>query len=217
MEANSKEWFAFRRGKFTASECHKLMGEKGGITTQTAKTYILDKVAEALSDPHWNEDNDYKNKATEWGITLEPDALEYYSLAYNLNVDKPDPQSPDWCDEVSCSPDGIVYPEKDDNYGIEIKCPYVRSNHVNHMLMLCEADLKKVMPAYYWQILMCMLIFQFEYYEFISYDPRFVGKNRMFVLPFKIENVHDDIKRLKENLLLAVKEKHRIINLINEE
>lgn len=214
MEDYSKEWFTFRRGKFTASKCHMLMGEKGGITTQTAKTYILDKVAEELSDPHWVEEQ-YKDRATQWGINLEPDASEYYSLAFNLNVDKPDPQSPEWCDEISCSPDGIVYPQHENNYGIEIKCPYNRSNHVKHMLLMEERDLKSTMKEYYWQVLMNMLIFEFNYYEFISYDPRFIGKNRMFVLPFKIENVNDDIKRLKENLLLAVKEKHRIINLIN--
>ena len=44
MEAGSKQWHEFRSGRFTASECHKLMGEKGGINTQTAQSYIIDKV-----------------------------------------------------------------------------------------------------------------------------------------------------------------------------
>mgnify|MGYP000967497933 FL=1 len=56
----------FRKGKFTASECYKLMGERGGITTQTAQTYILEKAAETLYDKEWI-DTSSDSVATRWG------------------------------------------------------------------------------------------------------------------------------------------------------
>ncbi len=211
--AHQKEFNKFHRGKFTASECYKLMGEKGGITTATAQTYILEKAAEELYDPEWIDDQ-YKGKAVEWGLSLEEDAREYYSLAFNVNVDKPDGQDAEFSKECGCSPDGIAYPIDLPNYGVEYKCPYEPTNHLRYMLMKTEQDLKTVKKEYYWQVLDCMLIFNFQYYEFVSYDPRYVGKNRMFVLPFYRKNVESDIVLLKQNLLLAVEEKHRILKLI---
>lgn len=211
---HQKEFNKFHRGKFTASEIHKLMGEKGGITTATAQTYILEKVAEELSDPEWIDDT-YKGKAIEWGLMLEPEALEYYSLAFNVPVEKPQSQNAEWSDEVGCSPDGLVYPKDNKVYGLECKCPYYTANHVKHMLLKTEQDLKKLTKDYYWQILMNMLIFGLDYYELISYDPRFIGANRMYVLPFHRHNVEQDIVLLKQNILLALEEKHRIISLIN--
>ena len=96
----------FRKGKFTASECHKLMGERGGITTQTAKTYILEKAAETLYDKEWI-DTSSDSVATRWGKELEPDASMYYELAYKVTVEKPNPQCAEWSDEVG-SPDRLV-------------------------------------------------------------------------------------------------------------
>ena len=48
MEQRSDEWYEIRRGKFTASEIHKLMGVKG--LGKTGLTYIDDVVADMLSD-----------------------------------------------------------------------------------------------------------------------------------------------------------------------
>lgn len=215
---HQKEFNKFHRGKFTASEIHKLMGSKGGITTDTAQTYILQKVAEELYDKDWVDDS-FKGKAVEWGLMLEDDAREYYSLAFNIPVDKPFGQNAEWSDEVGCSPDGIAYPPPETlmiNYGLEFKAPYEPSNHVRYMLMKTEADLKSTKKEYYWQVLMCMLVYDFYYYEFCSYDPRFSGANRMYVLPIHRKNVEGDIILLKQNILLAVEEKHRIMNLINQ-
>ena len=40
------EWLSIRKGKFTASEIHKLMGQRG--FGDTGMTYILEKVTEEL-------------------------------------------------------------------------------------------------------------------------------------------------------------------------
>ena len=213
--SHQKEFNKFHRGKFTASEVFNLMGEKSGINTEGAKTYILEKVAEELYDSEWVDDS-YKGKEVEWGNLMEVDALEYYSLAFNVDVEKPQPQTPEWCSEVGCSPDGLVYPKDGKVYGLEIKSPYNPTNHVKHMMLKQESDLKKLTKKYYWQVVMCILIFGLDYYEFLSYDPRFVGANRMYVLPFHKVNIEQDMILLKQSLLDAVKEKHRILNLINQ-
>lgn len=213
MEAGSKEWLKFRRGKFTASQCYKLMGEKGGITTKTAQSYILEKVAEELSDEEW-EDSSYLSSAIQWGNTHEPDACAYYEIAFNVEVEKPESQCPEWCDEVSGSPDGLVYPTDKKVYGVEYKCPYNPVNHLKHMLIRTVTDFKKDATDYYWQVLCYMLIFNLDYYEFVSYDPRYTGSNRMYVLPIYRKQVESDIERLKENLLLAVEEKHKYLQMI---
>lgn len=208
MKAGSEEWHKFRAGRFTASECAALMGEKGGVTTATAQTYILEKVAEVLTGG-WRAD--VSTAATRWGEEMEPEAALYYEMAFKKTVEKPDPQCPEWSDDVSGSPDGLVYSDSG-VYGVEIKCPYNPVNHVRHMQLKTEADLKKLNKDYYWQVLCYMLIFGLDRYEFVSFDPRFTGSNRMYVLPFNRANVSADIEQLKLNLLLAVEMKQQILN-----
>lgn len=210
MEANSKEWHDFRSGKFTASEAHKLMGEKGGVTTATAQSYIIDKVAETLTGG-WHDD--MSTVATRWGADLEPDAAAYYELAFNQTIEKPDPQCPEWSNEVSGSPDGIVY-NAAQVYGVEFKCPYNPANHVKHMLIRSAADLKATSKEYYWQILTYMLIFDLPMWEFVSYDPRFSGDKRMHVVEIKRHHVQDDIEKLHKTLIEAVKLKHEYLKRI---
>lgn len=210
MEPGSKEWHNFRHGRFTASECHKLMGEKGGVTTATAQTYILDKVAETLTDG-WHDEVD--TIATRWGENLEPDAVAYYEQAFSTIVEKPDPQCPEWSDEVSGSPDGLVY-DDDCVYGIEVKCPYNPSNHVKHMLIRSYADLKVTSKEYYWQIVCYMLIFGLQKYEFVSYDPRFTGIKRMHVVEIRRNQVQADIDKLQAALLEAVEIKKNYLKRI---
>lgn len=208
MKAGSEEWHKFRAGRFTASECAALMGEKGGVTTATAQTYILEKVAEVLTGG-WRAD--VSTAATRWGEEMEPEAALYYEMAVKETIEKPDPQCPEWSDDVSGSPDGLVYSDTG-VYGIEIKCPYNPVNHVRHMQLKTEADLKKLNKEYYWQVLCYMLIFGLDRYEFVSFDPRFTGANRMYILPFHRANVIADIDQLKVNLLLAVEMKQQILN-----
>jgi hypothetical protein len=210
MEAGSKEWQAFRSGRFTASECHKLMGEKGGITTATAQTYIMEKVAETLTGG-WHDD--MSTVATRWGNDLEPEASMYYELAFSQVIEKPDPQCPAWSNEVSGSPDGIVYNDSQ-VYGIEFKCPYNPANHVKHMLIRSAEDLKTTSKEYYWQILTYMLIFELPMWEFVSFDPRFSGDKRMHVVEIKRSQVESDIDRLHKSLLEAIKVKHEYLKRI---
>lgn len=210
MEAGSNQWHQFRSGRFTASECHKLMGEKGGVNTQTAQSYIIDKVAETLTGG-WHDE--MSTVATRWGNDLEPDARDYYQIAFKCTVEKPDTQCPEWSDDVAGSPDGLVYTDAE-VYGIEIKCPYNPANHVKHMLIRSAADLKSTAKEYYWQVVCYMLIFGLQKYEFVSYDPRFSGDKRMHVVIITRGQVEPDIERLREALLEAIKIKNEYLKRI---
>ena len=46
MEQRSEEWHKARKGRFTASHIHKLMGARG--LGQTGESYILEVVTQSL-------------------------------------------------------------------------------------------------------------------------------------------------------------------------
>jgi len=185
MEQNSLEWHRARLGKVTSSNFHKLAGSRGlGKTGETyvhelAAGYIGVKVPEAYA------------KSMEWGSELEPDAREYYKLSMSefLSVDltietEGFVQRKDM--DAGFSPDGIVTGESGKlhgplHYGLEIKCPYNPGNHVKHMRVNNAGDLLNVEPKHYWQICFSLWVSGWDYWHFVSYDPRFTGKQRMHI------------------------------------
>lgn len=195
-----------RLGKFTASEIYKLMGERGGINTDGAQTYIREKVAEELSG--WYED--VSSKEMDWGIQLEPDARAYYEIAFNIEVIPGEPVQASFCEDASCTPDGIILGQRK---GIEIKCPYNPANHISHLVINNANDLKIANKKYYWQVQMCMLVLGFDVWDFISYDPRYTGRYRMAVV--EIAACKEDHAKLIDNILQASKQKQDMILNIN--
>jgi hypothetical protein len=211
IEPGSAQWHAARLGKFTASEIHKLMGERGGLNTATALTYIYERAAEEMTGhPITSRDS----AATEWGIEHEPDAREYYEIAFKCQVEKQDPIVAWFTDQAGCTPDGIVTPINHMSKGVEIKCPYNSANHLRHMSIRDAATFKEVSKEYYWQVQMCMLITKLSKWDFISYDPRFTGRLRMYVCEIKQEV--SDMERLQETIMQAVEIKNNIIKKLKK-
>ena len=69
IEQRSAEWFEMRKGRITSSEIYKIMGK--GDLTETAKTYLLEKVCElygGVTEPA-------VGAALTWGTELEPVAI----------------------------------------------------------------------------------------------------------------------------------------------
>jgi len=82
VEQRSEQWFEMRKGKITSSEIYKIMGKKD--LTDTAKTYLLEKVCEfygGFTEPA-------VGAALTWGTELEPIAIEHYQKLTKLKVDK---------------------------------------------------------------------------------------------------------------------------------
>ena len=200
----SNDELMMRRGLFTASSIHKLMGKKG--LGETGLTYIKSNVAEALGA----YEEQTTSKSIQWGNDLESDAIEYFSISLKKEVVKSSLIVPEWNSEIGCTPDGLIY---DDKKGLEIKCPFLPSNHLDNLLITSVEDFKVLRNEYYWQVMMCLMITEFDSWFFASYDPRFTGKNRMAVI--EITRNEADIELLKSRINEAIAIKTEILNKIN--
>ena len=200
MEQRSNEWIDARRGVFTASDIWRLMGPKG--LGETGMTYIKEKVAEYFGA----YEDEVSSAAMRWGTTLEPDAREYYQLAFKETVSESGFILATWTDSAGCSPDGLIRSKK---RGTEFKCPYNPSNHIDHLLIKSEADLKECNKKYYWQVQNCLLITGYVDWDFVSYDPRFTGDKRMGSVIIK--PVEADQILLRARIEEAIKIKNEII------
>lgn len=191
MKQGSPEWHEIKLGKFSASQISKLMGATK--ITQGGQTYILEKVTEELTRL-WDEKD---SPAIRWGKKLEPYAREHYSKVFNVEIYTPAWKKID--DHSGVSPDGII---KGIKKGIEIKCPFNPINHTANLLIKDKSEFKKLRSDYYWQIQMQMLAYKFDVWDFVSYNPHFDGKNKMFVL--EVNKDESDQILLRQRLQEAI-------------
>lgn len=203
IEQRTYEWAEKRRGLFTASQIHKLMGARGlGLT---GETYILEKVTEALG-VYLPE---IKTAAMEYGTNLEPVAKQYYEMAFGCEILEQPFLIADWCDQAGASPDGKI---KGTKKGLEIKCPFNPVNHTKNLMIKSAEDLKKISPEYYWQTQMEMAVSGFESLDFVSFHPEFTGLNRMMAI--ELHPVEADIILLTQRIEEAVIMKNVILKKI---
>lgn len=178
---NSPEWYNARLFHFTSSELHKLMTEPrsaadkaAGKLSATAETYVLDKVAEYLTNGLCLDYKERFSKETDWGNAYEEVAREVYEKRMGVSVEL--------CgflpygEDFGGSPDGLV----GDDGIIEIKCPYNSSVHAAYLLMMSAEDLRRVRPEYYAQIQGNLLVTGRKWADFVSFDPRM--QNDVFAL-----------------------------------
>ena len=199
IEQRSEEWFEIRKGKITSSEIFKIMGK--GDLTETAKTYLLEKVCElygGVTEPA-------TGAALSWGTELEPVAIEHYEKITKLKVDKASfiPVG----NHYGGSPDGIVAPEGI----IEVKCPFKSANHFKHGMINSAEKFKKIAPNYYYQCISNMICAEAKWCDFISYDPRVNEEYKMFIFRLELTEeekvaVTDRIKVAFEYMKTLVKE-----------
>ena len=189
VEQRSEAWFNIRRGKITSSEIHKIMGKDP--LSETAKTYLLDKVSETLGG--------FTALATgpalDWGTELEDTAIQIYSEVRKVDVQKASFIS--YNDSYGGSPDGLVGIE-----GIvEVKCPYNSTNHFKHGLIKSDADFKKAKPEYYYQCMSNMVCANAQWCDFISFDPRVKPAYSMYI--YRLNRNEEEIKTMLERIEIA--------------
>lgn len=187
VEQGSLEWHQLRAGVITASDCHKLFA---GKSTQTYEGYIFKKVAERLTGLI---DDEPVTFAMKQGIEREPEAAEYYSIAFKEELEQVAFIKPDNIDYYGCSPDRL----RNNNKGLEIKCPASMAVHAKYLTIKSQSELKKFKPEYYWQIQMCLLISGYESWDFVSYHPYFTGRERMVAIEIKPDE-NDQLLLIKE-------------------
>ena len=189
IEQRSEEWFEIRKGKITSSEIFKIMGK--GDLTETAKTYLLEKVCElygGVTEPA-------TGAALSWGTELEPVAIEHYEKITKLKVDKASfiPVG----NHYGGSPDGIVAPEGI----IEVKCPFKSANHFKHGMINSAEKFKKIAPNYYYQCISNMICAEAKWCDFISYDPRVNEEYKMFI--FRLELTEEEKIAVTDRIRVA--------------
>lgn len=191
IEQRSPEWFEIRRGKITSSEIHKIMGKSD--LTETAKTYLLEKVCEhfgGYTEPATGQ-------ALEWGTELEPVAIQHYEQVTGVKVEKASFIPVD--DFYGGSPDGLIASEGI----IEVKCPFKSANHFKHGLIDTAEKFKKVVPNYYYQCVSNMICAGAKWCDFISFDPRVKEEYQMFI--YRLELNKEEADSVQERLKIAIK------------
>lgn len=201
IEAYTPEWFKSRQGCFTGSEVWKLMTEprtkadkEAGNLSETANTYILEKVWEKLSGL---TKSGVDNFATEWGNDNEPKAVHFYE---KLTGNK--------CEHAPCcfNPDVIGLsgtPDRKVNGDglIEVKCPFNGANHLKHCFITSDEYFKSEHKEYYWQIQCYLFLTDREWCDFVSFDPRVNSDFGMFI--YRLKKNEQDIKEMVEKVTKA--------------
>lgn len=143
----------------------KLKADKeAGNLSDGAMTYVLECIAERITGERAKDD--FSSKYTEWGNDNEPIAIAIYEHLQKVKVDasKYIPRG----ENFGGSPDGLV----NEDGGIEIKCPYTITAHLVHCTTI---DLKKDAKDYFWQVIGYMIVTGREWFDFISYHPKYPG------------------------------------------
>jgi hypothetical protein len=193
-EQRSPEWRKARAGRLTASEARDVLATiKSGVAAAYRDLKVQKVVERLTGDP---EDSDFINAAMQWGIECEPLAFNAYEaltgqmatrvgfLAHNELM-------------IGCSPDGII---GDFVGGLEIKCPK-KATHWGYL----RGDGK--CPAEYLpQIYHSLWVTGAEYWDFLSFDPRFPAPLQTFYVRVDRTEHQDGIAAYREKALAFLNE-----------
>lgn len=195
-----------RLGRFTASEIHRLMGEPRKKTeklSDVAKTYVLEKIAETITGM---QKPAFSSAATEWGEMYEGAARELFTMVTGHKIEPCD--FIEYKEYAGGTPDGMG-----DGIGIEIKCPYDTTNHIRHMTIRDQGDLKEIAKDYYYQ---CMSLLKFtgaDVWYFVSFDPRCNAENQIHIVPVYPDN--NEFEAIQSKIDLALEHMKSVVETIN--
>lgn len=203
----SPEWYEARCGKFTPSEVHKLMTiPPSGDLSKGAITYIKTKVSEILTLDFSNNEP-FSNMATDWGNQYEDEAINIFADVADTEIIRPGFIIRN--EYFGGTPDGL---DKEHRFGIEVKCPFNPSIHLDNLL-LNSVEFKKVRKPYYWQMQAYMALTGIPEWYFISYDPRQVDNCKMKVI--KMDRCDEDVVLLRERMKMANEYKTQLLETLN--
>lgn len=207
IDQRSPEWETVRIGRFTASEIWKLTvdpREKSKKWSDTAMTYIQDKVAEVLTGQCKQQGYAFP---LVWGIEKEPEAREKFIELTGFDVE-PVGFFP-FTQHSGGSPDGLV----NSDAILEIKSPYDSGKQVDYLMINDQWDLKRYSREYYFQCQANMLFTGRELCHFVTYDPRMQNpKHILKHLQIKADKEAWDL--LVDRIGKATEEKLKILNLL---
>jgi len=206
-EEIKQEWLSQRRGKFTASEFHRLMTclTKSNLPVG-AMTYATEKAVELLTaDPLPN--TNFVSRDMQWGLDHELDAIAAFEQKTGLAVSHTGVNQSLIMkgDSIGGTPDGLI----NQNSAVEIKCPN-STTHLKYFGIRSAETLKTIAPNYYWQIQGLLHITGRDHWYFISYDPRYTDVNlRLYWV--KILPNEQDIDLLSQRLQMGIEYRDEIL------
>lgn len=192
MPQRSEEWYSVRLGKFTASDFDTLMPSTKqdiGDFNKTQMAIIYRVASERMTGKAkapWFVSQSMAN-----GIYMEAEAVAAYEIETGNAVDRM-VGFVEWSDWLGSSPDGISSPG-----GVEIKCPD-SATHLRYMLNHSE-----LLADYSWQAIGSMYFTSSQYWDLVSYDPRFIDPSKQLVIK-RIEYDQQMIDRLCARLDAAI-------------
>ena len=146
------------------------------------------------------EQHMYSSRSTDHGTLWEDTARNRYAEMMGYEVLQvgfvPYEKYPNL---VGCSPDGMI---RQENGGLEIKCPFTLEKHLQHFLYTNPDELKENEPAYFWQCVDGMLMTGCDFWDFVSFNP-YVSKSKQMKI-LRIPRRDEDISLLESRIDLAV-------------
>ncbi|MDB5422561.1 MAG: exonuclease [Brevundimonas sp.] len=198
-EQGSDEWKQSRIGRFTASKAGHLMavGRNGqplagrkDYVTQVALERLTGELEEFFKTPAMQEGNDRERTA---------------ALAYSFATGNETEQTGFWhTDKYGASPDDLIVGQ---NGGVEYKNPKAATHYIT-------ISKQEVPQYYYWQILQCLLVTGRDFWDYVSFHPKFPESAQLFIKRINRTDVIDDLQKLQTELDKAEGEVQEIINQV---
>jgi putative phage-type endonuclease len=190
MEQRSKEWFAVREGRFTASRISELLGIKGlGLT---GENYAFEKACELVYGVDENEN--FESFDMKRGVELEPIAFRKFKELKEYDfLEVQEATFFPLGNNAGASPDGLV----GDNAILEIKCP--RSTKFFKLIAQGKDAIDK---SYLDQMQMQMLCTNSNHCHFFNYV---IFKNQEMWHEIIIERDETRIELIKQRIIEATK------------
>jgi len=183
MRQGSKEWLEARLGRATSSNFGAVLAKGRSGEALTRKRYKIQLVTERLTGA---VSEGYTSSSMLWGTQQEPYAKIAYMEKFKVPIeDYGFVEHPKI--KVGTSPDGGV-PK---NGGAEFKCPETHT-HVGYLL---GESFSQYIP----QIQGQMWIMEWDFVDFVSFDPRMPEKSQLFVQ--RVPRDNDYIKNLETEVI----------------
>jgi len=195
----TEQWYEQRKGRFTASEVHKLMGIKG--LGDTGLSLCRKKAQEIVfgRDEEW----EVSTFDMQRGISQEPIAFELFKRQKELDfIDVQECSFFPIGSNSGASPDGIVGPDG----VLEIKSP-----RPEKFFLLVEKGLEAVDPSYYDQMQLQMKATNSKRCYFFNYL-FFKGQNLSHELIVERDDKRIDL--IMQRIDLAVIERDKIVEIL---
>lgn len=202
----NERYNAAKLGKFTSSEFHYLMAEKG--LGSAGRNYIYRKVGEAMTGIKCRAD--ISTAATEHGLNYEREGLIKFGKQMGLEsllVQRLILDEDGYC---GGTPDGlIVLNESTDKLSynvetVEIKCPLSFDGYIRLWKCKTPEDLKKEAREYYYQVLHQLYLCDCLKGWFICYHP-FFKSGQMNIIEFRKINLIPEFKMIEQRKTEAIK------------